>query len=160
MPSLLTRWKAPQSLGSRLPDIVQLARHIELERLRDVGFSAIFVGCESGSDRMLKLMTKNATVQDTIDGCRLLSAAGIIQLTSWIHDLPEETEEDRCPRSLSRAITVDDTYAEESPLATAPGSPRAMSQTAHTLRTRRRQQIRREPNKVPCKGAADGAGTL
>lgn len=78
----------------RAKDIVQLARHIELERLRDVGFSAIFIGCESGSDRMLKVMTKNATVQDTIDGCHLLSSAGIVQLTSWIHDLPEETEED------------------------------------------------------------------
>ena len=78
----------------RAKDIVQLARHIKLERLRDVGFSAIFIGCESGSDRMLELMTKNSTVQDTIDGCRLLSDAGIVQLTSWIHDLPDETEAD------------------------------------------------------------------
>ncbi|MET7854670.1 hypothetical protein ABZT48_42420 [Streptomyces avermitilis] len=30
----------------------------------------------------------------TIDGCRLLSDAGIVQLTSWIHDLPGETQED------------------------------------------------------------------
>lgn len=59
-----------------------------------VGFSAIFVGCESGSDRMLTQMTKNATVQDTIDGLTLLSKAGIVQLTSWIHDLPGETDDD------------------------------------------------------------------
>jgi radical SAM superfamily enzyme YgiQ (UPF0313 family) len=78
----------------RAKDIVNLAGHIGLERLRRVGFSAIFVGCESGSDRMLELMTKNATVQHTIDGCRMLSAAGIVQLTSWIHDLPQETDED------------------------------------------------------------------
>ncbi|MGW1783958.1 B12-binding domain-containing radical SAM protein [Streptomyces sp. NPDC002143] len=78
----------------RAKDIVQLARHFDLARLRDVGFSAIFVGCESGSDRVLKRMTKNATVQDTIDGIRLLSGAGIIQLTSWIHDVPGETRED------------------------------------------------------------------
>lgn len=78
----------------RAKDVVQLARRVDLTRLRDVGFSAIFVGCESGSDRMLKLMTKNATVQETIDGIRLLSDAGITQLTSWIHDLPGETRED------------------------------------------------------------------
>ncbi|MEY9840538.1 radical SAM protein [Streptacidiphilus sp. EB103A] len=78
----------------RAKDVVALARHIDLARLRDVGFSAIFVGCESGSDRMLKLMRKQATVKDTVDGCRMLSAAGIVQLTSWIHDLPEESEED------------------------------------------------------------------
>jgi radical SAM superfamily enzyme YgiQ (UPF0313 family) len=78
----------------RAKDVVNLARHIELERLREVGFSAVFVGCESGSDRMLTLMRKNATVQDTIDGCNLLSQAGIVQLTSWIHDLPGETDDD------------------------------------------------------------------
>ncbi|MGW6388943.1 hypothetical protein ACWFR1_00260 [Streptomyces sp. NPDC055103] len=39
-------------------------------------------------------MAKNAMVQRTIDGCRVLSEAGIVQLTSWIHDLPQETGED------------------------------------------------------------------
>jgi radical SAM superfamily enzyme YgiQ (UPF0313 family) len=78
----------------RTRDVVNLARMIDLRRLRDAGFSAIFLGCESGSDRMLKLLRKGATVADTITACQLLDNAGIIQLTSWIHDLPQEDPTD------------------------------------------------------------------
>ncbi len=78
----------------RTRDVVNLARFLDLERLRTVGFSAIFLGCESGSDRMLKLLRKGATVADTRAACQLLDRAGIVQLTSWIHDLPNETDAD------------------------------------------------------------------
>ncbi len=78
----------------RAKGIVQHARHSTRERLRDVGSCAIFANCESGSDCVLHLMTKNATAQHTIDGCRLLPAAAIVQLTNSIHDLPGETDRD------------------------------------------------------------------
>jgi anaerobic magnesium-protoporphyrin IX monomethyl ester cyclase len=78
----------------RTRDVVKLARELDLRRLREIGFSAIFVGCESGSDRMLKILRKDATVADTREAVRLLSEAGITQLTSWIHDLPGEEAED------------------------------------------------------------------
>ncbi|MEU4243138.1 radical SAM protein [Actinoplanes sp. NPDC026619] len=78
----------------RTRDVVNLAKVIDLRRLQDVGFSAIFLGCESGSDRMLTALRKGATVADTRDACALLDKAGIIQLTSWIHDLPGEEAAD------------------------------------------------------------------
>jgi anaerobic magnesium-protoporphyrin IX monomethyl ester cyclase len=78
----------------RTRDVVNLAKAIDLERLRNVGFSAIFLGCESGSDRMLKLLRKGATVADTREACRRLNYAGVVQLTSWIHDLPGEESDD------------------------------------------------------------------
>jgi radical SAM superfamily enzyme YgiQ (UPF0313 family) len=78
----------------RTRDVVNLARVVDLQRLRAVGFSAIFLGCESGSDRMLKLLRKGTTVADTRAACHLLDRAGIIQLTSWIHDFSGETDED------------------------------------------------------------------
>ena len=78
----------------RTRDVVTLARSLDLQRLHNVGFSAIFLGCESGSDRMLKKLRKGATVADTREACRLLDRAGIVQLTSWIHDLPDEGDDD------------------------------------------------------------------
>jgi anaerobic magnesium-protoporphyrin IX monomethyl ester cyclase len=78
----------------RTRDVVNLSRFIDLRRLRDVGFSAIFLGCESGSDHMLKQLKKGATVADTREACQRLDGAGIIQLTSWIHDLPGEGVDD------------------------------------------------------------------
>ena len=78
----------------RTRDVVNLAKAIDLKRLHTVGFSAIFLGCESGSDTMLKRLRKGATVADTRRACELLDAAGITQLTSWIHDLPDEELED------------------------------------------------------------------
>lgn len=78
----------------RTRDVVNLANLIDLRRLRDAGFTAIFLGCESGSDRMLTYLRKGATVADTRDACRQLDDAGIIQLTSWIHDLPNEEVSD------------------------------------------------------------------
>ncbi|MBM0240413.1 radical SAM protein, partial [Micromonospora sp. ATA32] len=78
----------------RTRDVVNLARFLDLERLHAVGFSAIFLGCESGSDRMLKVLRKGATVADTRAACQLLDRVGIVQLTSWIHDLPGETDDD------------------------------------------------------------------
>lgn len=94
---LLTTTRGPRlelRANMRTRDVVNLARFLDLNRLRDAGFTAIFVGCESGSDRMLKKLRKDATVAHTRDACHLLEEAGIIQLTSWIHDLPDEEPND------------------------------------------------------------------
>ncbi|GAA1801464.1 hypothetical protein GCM10009682_24230 [Luedemannella flava] len=90
----------------RAHDIVRLTRIVDLRRLRDVGFRRIFIGAESGSDRMLTAMKKGCTRQDAIDACRALDEAGIFSLTSWMHDLPGETEEDsQQTLSLSRLLS-------------------------------------------------------
>jgi radical SAM superfamily enzyme YgiQ (UPF0313 family) len=89
----------------RARDIVRLSQVLDLNRLREVGFQRIFIGVESGSDRMLTAMKKGCTRQDAIDACRALDAAGIASLTSWMHDLPGETEDDNQETlSLSRLL--------------------------------------------------------
>lgn len=78
----------------RAKDVTLIAKHLDLQRLRDVGFVEIFVGVESGSDRMLKALNKGSKVEHSLAACRLLDAASIHTHASFIHDLPGETEED------------------------------------------------------------------
>lgn len=78
----------------RAKDVTLIAKQIDLQRLRDVGFVEIFIGVESGSDRMLKLLNKGSKVEHSLLACRLLDAASIHTHTSFIHDLPGETEAD------------------------------------------------------------------
>ena len=78
----------------RAKDVTLIAKHIDLQRLRDVGFVEIFVGVESGSDRVLKSLNKGSKAEHSLQACRLLDAASIHTHASFIHDLPGETEED------------------------------------------------------------------
>lgn len=78
----------------RTRDVVRVADRIDLTQLRDVGFRRIFIGIESGSDRMLRLIRKGSTAADALKACQLLDTAGISALTSFIHDFPQESEED------------------------------------------------------------------
>ena len=84
----------PMFCDMRAGDVLRLTREMDLKELRDVGFDEVFVGLESGSDRMLKLLRKNLVAADGLEACRLLDAAGIRACTSFIHDLPGETPED------------------------------------------------------------------
>ncbi|MFI7430580.1 B12-binding domain-containing radical SAM protein [Micromonospora sp. NPDC049836] len=78
----------------RARDVLRLADLMDLQRLREAGFDSIFLGLESGSDRMLALLRKGSTAQDAIDACVLLDRAGITTLASFMHDIPGETAED------------------------------------------------------------------
>ncbi|HSR69360.1 MAG TPA: radical SAM protein [Acidobacteriota bacterium] len=78
----------------RARDIVRIARDLDLADMRRAGIRKIYIGAESGSDRMLKRLRKSQQADDTLQACRLLDAEGIYSYTSFIHDLPGETEED------------------------------------------------------------------
>ncbi|MEE6307432.1 radical SAM protein [Plantactinospora veratri] len=78
----------------RARDVLRLAELTDLRRLREAGFDSVFLGLESGSDRMLTLLRKGSTAQDAIDACVLLDQAGITTLASFMHDIPGETAED------------------------------------------------------------------
>lgn len=78
----------------RARDIVMVGRLMPIERLREAGFFRIFIGVESGSDRMLTELDKKSTVSDTVEACQLLDHAGIEFMTSFMHDLPGETADD------------------------------------------------------------------
>jgi len=59
-----------------------------------VGFRKVFIGVESGSDCMLARLRKGAHTADVVRACELLDSAGIRFHTSFLHDVPEESDED------------------------------------------------------------------
>jgi hypothetical protein len=83
------------SCNMRASDVVRIADITDLGRLKLAGFERIFMGLESGSDRMLKgVLQKDSCVENAVRACRLLDEAGIEQFSSFIHDIPTETDED------------------------------------------------------------------
>ncbi|WP_260328707.1 B12-binding domain-containing radical SAM protein [Streptomyces sp. Ag109_O5-1] len=90
--------KRPVKVGfmacMRARDIVMISKRMPIQNLADIGFERVFIGVESGSDRLLTHLDKAATTQDTFDACQALSDAGIQTWTSFMHDLPTETPEE------------------------------------------------------------------
>ncbi|MCJ7655365.1 MAG: B12-binding domain-containing radical SAM protein [Dehalococcoidia bacterium] len=65
-----------------------------LLRLKKAGCETIGMGAESGSQRVLDLLMKGATVEDTLNAAHLLHEAGIRANFSFMIGLPGEEEED------------------------------------------------------------------
>jgi anaerobic magnesium-protoporphyrin IX monomethyl ester cyclase len=78
----------------RATDVLRLAQLVDLRKLRDAGFTEIYIGLETGSDRQLQRLRKSLTADEAFEACRLLASAGIRTITSFMHDLPGETIED------------------------------------------------------------------
>ncbi len=65
-----------------------------LRYLRETGFMEIFVGIESGSNRVLKLIRKDTTTEQAHLGNRMLLEAGITPIYSFMAGFPGETFDD------------------------------------------------------------------
>ena len=78
----------------RATDVLRLERTMDLRRLREAGFRTIYLGGESGSDAQLLKLAKGVRAADVLEACRRLDAAGVATIVSFMHDLPEETEDD------------------------------------------------------------------
>ncbi len=63
-----------------------------LEGMIRANFIRYTMGCESGSGSLLKRMGRNSSPGQVIDAVRRISERGGIVLTSWICNLPGETE--------------------------------------------------------------------
>jgi p-methyltransferase len=61
--------------------------------MAESGCKGVFLGIESGSPRILKNMSKAATVEKYTDGIRQLKQHGILTFASFIIGFPGETEE-------------------------------------------------------------------
>lgn len=64
------------SMQARVDDIARKSAD-ELEELRDLGLSHLYIGTENGHEAVLKLMNKGHTAADTAEQGRRLRAAGI-----------------------------------------------------------------------------------
>lgn len=67
----------------------------ELAQLRDAGIKIVYVGCESGSDRVLTQINKGETAAELIDAVRRAEDAGIAASVTFISGLagPEGWQE-------------------------------------------------------------------
>ena len=63
----------------------------ELEELRDNGIGIIYIGAESGSDRVLKEIKKGATRAEIIEAIKKIEASGIDSSVTFISGLSGET---------------------------------------------------------------------
>lgn len=62
--------------------------------LRRAGCTHVFIGAESGSERILRTINKKINPEDVSRSVRLLSRHGIEAIVSFIYGFPEETAED------------------------------------------------------------------
>jgi len=66
-----------------------------IEKMAKSGCVGLYIGVESGSERMLKYMRKGETRKDFIEKMPIIHASGMTTYTTWVYGLPSETEEDR-----------------------------------------------------------------
>lgn len=66
-----------------------------VEKMARAGCVGLYIGVESGSDRVLKLMEKLETRNDFIEKFPILHSHGISTYTTWIYGSPGELPEDR-----------------------------------------------------------------
>ena len=66
-----------------------------IEKMAKSGCVGLYIGAESGSERMLKYMRKGETREDFIEKMPIIHASGMTTYTTWVFGLPSETEKDR-----------------------------------------------------------------
>ena len=87
-------WRTNLMFDARISDLLKLDKKISFNELHEIGVEKIYTGIESGSDRMLKKLNKTFSSQDAFNMCKALNDARIIAHLSFVHDFPDETEED------------------------------------------------------------------
>lgn len=65
-----------------------------IRMMKEMGFSSIRFGAESGSDRMLKMLNKGTTVAVNQEAINMANKTRMSIHASFMYDLPGETEED------------------------------------------------------------------
>lgn len=66
-----------------------------LEEMKSAGFASLMFGVETASDEVMRVINKQETVQDIVDGIKLVKEAGLESEATFILGLPSETFEDR-----------------------------------------------------------------
>lgn len=98
-----------------------------LRRLKRNGFHQLFIGVESGSDRILKHIKKQITTDDVLVANQKLAAAGIMPKFSFMAGMPGETMDDiRATLRLMRRLVRENPAAHLTPLqiySPYPGTP-------------------------------------
>ena len=75
-----------------------------IRTMADAGMLWIYLGVETGSPRMQKLVNKNLKLEKLLPMIRFITSCGVRVVTSFIYGFPQETEEDI---SQTLALMVD-----------------------------------------------------
>lgn len=65
-----------------------------IRTMADAGMRWIYLGIETGSPRMQKLVNKNLKLENILPLIRYITSCGVRVVTSFIYGFPQETEED------------------------------------------------------------------
>lgn len=76
----------------RIDSVCRLDEDV-LAMMKQVGFTKVFIGAESGTDETLKLIQKDSRQKHLIEGNRRLAAAGIQPVYNFMAGFPGETTE-------------------------------------------------------------------
>ncbi|MCX5816577.1 MAG: radical SAM protein [Proteobacteria bacterium] len=63
-----------------------------IRRLKEVGLTAIYFGVESGSDKILNVMDKNATKEKNYKALKICAEAGVYTITQLVIGMPGEND--------------------------------------------------------------------
>lgn len=63
-----------------------------IKRLKGVGLTAVYFGMESGSDKMLSVMEKNATRAENITAAKICAEAGVFTIIQLVIGMPGEND--------------------------------------------------------------------
>lgn len=83
----------PIMCNMRIIDMMNLNEEDYL-LLKNAGFKKLFIGIESGSEKILKLLNKTYTQEIAYDVCKKADDYGIMTYTNFMHCLPTESMED------------------------------------------------------------------
>jgi len=87
---------------------VDIIDEVLLRKMKQAGCKEIYVGIESGSNRILKEIRKNITVEQVLSAAKLLNKMRFIWLAFFMIGFPQETKEDvKSTMKLMKKIKAD-----------------------------------------------------
>lgn len=100
----------------------------ELKTLREAGLDMVYMGAESGSDKVLQAVKKNATQAEIIEAGQKLKAAGLKSSITLISGLGGiENLEEHAVESAKVISAIKPEYASLLTLLIEPGTPLHMN---------------------------------
>ncbi|MCQ2565869.1 MAG: radical SAM protein [Clostridia bacterium] len=96
----------------------------ELKDLHDAGIGIVYIGAESGSQKVLDRVCKSASRQEIIDGTRMAEEAGIAASVSFISGLGgQEMWQEHAVDSATMVSAMNPSYASFLTLMVSPQAP-------------------------------------
>ena len=90
-------------------------------RIKDAGCQIVYFGVESGSQRILNLMKKGITLEQSVKAIRLAKEAGINTVASFILGMPDESVEE-ANATIEFATRLNPDYAQFTICTPYPGT--------------------------------------